>query len=155
MKHSAFVSRIHKAHEKPSARRRRPSKKLVATLESLADALPELDPLADGNIEQLREGRVRHRSLKSKPGALRRKERLVKGEVERFGASMARLAAVPDASGRTRAAPGTSKKNRTEADESVRAAAPPPVATTNRWAALRNYISTTMEQNPAFTKAES
>ena len=50
-------------------------------------------------VAQLRDGKVRHRSLGSKRGALRRKEKVVKGEVERFGASLARLNALGAASG--------------------------------------------------------
>ncbi|SPQ18513.1 2d13d840-8b54-4b93-9980-74f20222261a [Thermothielavioides terrestris] len=110
IKHSAFVSRITKASSKPSSsstgkKRRRPSKKLVTTLESLGDALEDIrqameegkdgggDPQrAPMDAEQARQGKVRHRSLKTRPGALKRKERLVKGEMERFGRNLAQLA---------------------------------------------------------------
>ncbi|KAK2675464.1 Ribosome biogenesis protein Slx9-like [Fusarium oxysporum f. sp. vasinfectum] len=131
IKHSSFVSRIQSARISKSTKRRRPSKKLAANLESLADALPELEEGAE--VEQ---GKVRHKSLKSKRGALKRKERVVKGEMERFGVSMARLTqqdGVP--------------VQKVEAEEK---AAPAPTA--NRWAALRGYISSTMEQNPAFAE---
>ncbi|KAJ4139479.1 hypothetical protein NW765_003381 [Fusarium oxysporum] len=56
--------------------------------------------------------------------------------MERFGVSMARLTqqdGVP--------------VQKVEAEEK---AAPAPTA--NRWAALRGYISSTMEQNPAFVE---
>ncbi|OLN93209.1 hypothetical protein CCHL11_07612 [Colletotrichum chlorophyti] len=151
MKHSTFVSKIHKANQKP-LKRRRPAKKLVTTMESLADALPDLD----GNtqtLEQLREGKVRHRSLKSRPGALKRKEKVVRGEMQRFGASMAALASVPAAP-----APAAPAAANAMAVEQANAAAADnaqgatPSATAGRWAALRRHISTTMEQNPAFGK---
>ncbi|EEY18952.1 predicted protein [Verticillium alfalfae VaMs.102] len=107
--------------------------------------LPELTNEADGNVAQLREGRVRHKSLKSRPGALKRKEKVVRGEMARFGASMAALAATPEA-----AAAAAENQTMTVEDTADTPAAPAP-ATTNRWAALRRHISTTMEQNPAFT----
>lgn len=158
IRRSAFVSKIHKDHKKP-LKRRRPSKKLVATLESLADALPELDPEADGDAAQLRAGKVRHRSLKSKPGALKKKERIVKGEMERFGFSLARLAAVPEAPTVTetpakvkaRANGGKKAGTGTAVKDGQQEAQPAARSTSNRWAALRGYISSTMEQNPAFT----
>ncbi|KAG7132456.1 hypothetical protein HYQ45_009181 [Verticillium longisporum] len=145
MKHSGFISKIN--HVSPGVKalkRRRPNKKLVATMESLADALPELTNEADGNVKQLREGRVRHKSLKSRPGALKRKEKVVRGEMARFGASMAALAATPEAT--------AAAENQTMAvEDTTDTPATPAPATTNRWAALRRHISTTMEQNPAFT----
>jgi Ribosome biogenesis protein SLX9 len=157
IKHSTFISKIQKTHKKP-LKRRRPSKKLVTTLESLADALPELNTETNGNIEQLREGKVRHRSLKSKPGALKRKEMIVKGEMERFGVSMARLVSIEE----TREARGTMLSGGSdrggpggEKNSAVQESSMPAAATTNRWAALRNYISSTMEQNPAFVAPKS
>lgn len=152
MKHSGFLAKVSASSGSgPRAlKRRRPNKKLVATMESLADALPELSNEADGNIAQLREGKVRHKSFKSRPGALKRKEKVVKGEMARFGASMAALA-------RTSAteAPAAVKSGDMEVEEEGAAAttaqAAPVPATSNRWAMLRAHISNTMEQNPAFT----
>ena len=87
----------------------------------------------------MEKGKVRQRSLKSRPGALKRKERIVKGEMDRFGESMARLVGGGGAEGglgRGREAGGEKQAN----------------PTGNRWAALRGYISSTMEQDPAFAK---
>jgi len=92
-------------------------------------------------------GKVGHKSLRSKKGALKRKERVVKGEMERFGASMARLAGVVQAPAPREGARDVEEAERKEAPQPERAAAP---ATSNRWAALRGYISATMQQNPAF-----
>ncbi|EKJ74879.1 hypothetical protein HYE68_009117 [Fusarium pseudograminearum] len=135
IKHSSFVSRIQSARISKSTKRRRPSKKLATTLDGLADALPELE---EADAEQ--QGKIRHKSLKSKRGALKKKERVVKGEMERFGVSMARLTAQEE----EKVVPQDEKM-----DEEEKKAAP--AATANRWAALRGYISSTMEQNPAFT----
>ncbi|KAI1281016.1 ribosome biogenesis protein SLX9-domain-containing protein [Xylaria sp. FL0933] len=157
IKHSALVSRIEKSHKKP-LRRRRPSKKLVTNLESLADALPDL--LADGETEeglrQLREGKVRHKSLKMKKGALKRKEKIVKGEMDRFSHSLARLNAMgPDTVGTDMQVEGNAEaveaqtSTQTEAQTQTQTAGPT-ASTASRWAALRGFISSTMEQNPAF-----
>lgn len=78
---------------------------------------------------------------------------MVKGEMERFGVSMARLTGAPQEN----AAPAGVQHDDDDDDEDMdkakvgesRPAAPAPTA--NRWAALRGYISATMEQNPAFT----
>ncbi|XXG94529.1 hypothetical protein Hte_000786 [Hypoxylon texense] len=173
VKHASFVSRIEKAAsgKPPGRRRRRPGRKLVANLDSLAAALPDL--LAGGETEeglrQMREGKVRHRSLRSRPGALKKKERLVKGEVERFGVSLARLNAVPEREQRQQqqqqqqqktmdvdqdiAAVGD--KDRATMEDQAQTPVPgPTLSTTNRWAALRGFISATMEQNPAFVRKQ-
>ncbi|KAL2883287.1 hypothetical protein SGCOL_001481 [Colletotrichum sp. CLE4] len=149
MKHSAFLSKVAKTApgSGKTLKRRRPNKKLVATMESLADALPDLDEGAQ-TLEQLREGKVRHKSLKSRPGALKRKEKVVKAEVARFGASMAALASLPGAN--ASAAPaGDSGAMAVEGAGAQETATTN--ATSNRWAALRRHISSTMEQNPAFS----
>ncbi|KAH7027591.1 ribosome biogenesis protein SLX9-domain-containing protein [Microdochium trichocladiopsis] len=150
VKHSAFVSRIEKSGvQKKALKRRRPGKKLVTNMESLADALPDL--LADGETEeglqQLREGKIRHKSLKSRKGALKRKEKIVKGEVERFGVNMARLNAVPQqpTSGAMDVeASGSNPSSQGNGGAAV------PATTSSRFAALRGFISATMEQNPQF-----
>ncbi|KAI3559256.1 hypothetical protein CABS03_07575 [Colletotrichum abscissum] len=146
MKHSAFLSKVAKTApgSGKTLKRRRPNKKLVATMESLADALPELEEGAQ-TLDQLREGKVRHKSLKSRPGALKRKEKVVKAEVARFGASMAALASVPAAVNAGGAGAGAMAVEEAGSHETTTS------ATSSRWAALRKHISSTMEQNPAFS----
>ncbi|TAQ87295.1 hypothetical protein B7494_g4396 [Chlorociboria aeruginascens] len=90
IKHSTLISRIEKSHKKP-LKRRRPNKKLVATLESLADALPEVEEKEEGG-----EGKIKHKSLKSRPGAMKKREKLERMERERFGKNMAILATGPE-----------------------------------------------------------
>ncbi|KAM7186753.1 Ribosome biogenesis protein SLX9 domain containing protein [Naviculisporaceae sp. PSN 640] len=156
IKHSSFVSKITAAKVgKKTLKRRRPSKNLVTTLESLGDALDDIvaQDEKDGNqmmdSEQALQGKIRHNSLKSRPGALKRKEKVVKGEMDRFRRSLAQLA-------RFHAgvkAPAVAEQDKDEdmgvaKTEQTPAAAPS--ATTDRWAALRGFISATMEQNPAF-----
>jgi hypothetical protein len=149
-----------------TTKRRRPNKKLVTTLESLGDALDDIQAeIDDGegaaaggggdamDAEQAAQGKVRHKSLKSRPGALKRKEKLVKGEMERFGRSLAQLANIKTAAGAGAGAAqekmevegGQKKGGEKEAQASAQSS-----ATSGRWAALRGFISATMEQNPAF-----
>ena len=127
----------------------------MATLESLGDALDdiraELDEEDAGamDAEQARLGRVRHKSLRTRPGALKRKEKLVKGEMERFGRSLAQLANV-SSSAAAAGSGGEGEKMQTEAGQGQGQTQTETAGTSSRWAALRGFISATMEQNPAF-----
>ncbi|KZZ90485.1 hypothetical protein AAL_07171 [Moelleriella libera RCEF 2490] len=172
MKHSLFVSRIAASSagisKKAAARRRRPKNKLVTSLDALADALPDLTTSngKDGQDALLAAaGKVRHRSIKSKKGALRKKETIVRGEMERFGVNMAHLTGARESHPTTEETGTRSQKTygedenttaqetKTAAEKAsapAAAAAAAGAATSNRWAALRGYISATMEQNPAF-----
>lgn len=126
IKHSSFVSKIEKNSAK-SNKRRRASKKLVANLESLADALPEAetDPNDSSQVNI-----IKQKTLKHRPGAMKRKEKLEKTERDRFAKNMAQMSNI-------QAAPAPSSE---PAADSV----------SNRWAALRGFISQTMEHQPAF-----
>ncbi|KAL4797395.1 ribosome biogenesis protein SLX9-domain-containing protein [Aspergillus venezuelensis] len=127
IKHSSFVSKIEKNSSK-SNKRRRASKKLVANLESLADALPEAETsLNDPSQLNI----IKQKTLKHRPGAMKRKEKLEKSERDRFAKNMAQMSNIP-------AAP-------TPTSEPAAADTVP-----NRWAALRGFISQTMEHQPAF-----
>lgn len=174
IKRSAFVSRISKpassstSTSTSSKKRRRPNKKLVATLESLGDALADIQDAMDaeeaekrkngqGVVGAQQEGKIAHKSLRTRPGALKRKEKVVRGEMERFGRSLAQLSGIP-ASGppsgahATTAAAAETKEMDTEMGAAGQegSGTQPTSATSNRWAALRGFISATMEQNPAF-----
>ncbi|KAL6693990.1 ribosome biogenesis protein SLX9 domain-containing protein [Trichoderma pleuroticola] len=153
IKHSSFVSRISssriaKSSSKPRRRGAARKSATLSSLDSLADALPEL---ADGEgAAEILDGKIKHQSLRSKKGALKRKERLLKGEMARFGVSMAQLSHLP-AQTQT-AVPEAEKPAATSL--LVSSASAPASAPSNRWAALRGYISATMEQNPAFVNRE-
>ena len=123
IRHSALISRIEKASTK-SKKRRRPSKKLVTTLESLVDALPDVPPAADG--ETLDAARAKQRKLKSRPGALKRKAKLETLERERFAKNMAQMAV----------ATTTHIVSKTPGDYQD----PPDTHDTSRLGALRNFI---------------
>ncbi|KAJ5178752.1 hypothetical protein N7492_001962 [Penicillium capsulatum] len=132
IKHASLMSRI--AKSVPAQRRRRSSKKLVANLESLADALPEAAEESHDAASQVNV--IKQKTLRHKPGALKRREQLEKVERDRFAKNMAQMASLQ---------PTPAAGNREAASESNAAN-----STTNRWSALRNFISQTMEQQPVF-----
>ncbi|OJJ43232.1 hypothetical protein ASPZODRAFT_146254 [Penicilliopsis zonata CBS 506.65] len=131
IKHSAFVSKIEKSSQK-AVKRRRPSKKLVANLDSLADALPNAESEMTDASNQV--NIIKHKTLRHKPGALKRKEKIEKLERDRFAKNMAQMTGI-------QAAPPAAGGENPDSEQS---------STSNRWAALRNFISQTMEQQPVF-----
>ncbi|KAM3512556.1 hypothetical protein MY11210_003819 [Beauveria gryllotalpidicola] len=153
IKHSSFLSRVAESgvgKTSSSSRKnkrtgRGRSKQLSTTLDGLADALPELQDGAEAP-----QGKIRHKSIKSKKGALRRKEQVVKGEMERFGVSMAQLAGTREQERDSEAAAGRMKKKM----EGEGGGGQMSAGGSSRWAALRGYISSTMEQNPAFAERQ-
>ncbi|KAG8157190.1 hypothetical protein KVR01_012898 [Diaporthe batatas] len=160
IKHSSFVSRITKPSStrltptqrknlKRRAKARESATNAATNLTSLSDALPSLteDEVRAGETQAA--GRVRHKSLKSTPGALRRKERLVRGEMERFGLSLAQLSTVREQPAPTPAAAEGMNVEDKDGEEENRA---PVQSTAGRFAALRGFIAATMEQNPAFSR---
>lgn len=128
IKHNSFMSKIEKNSQK-SAKRRRSSKKLAANLDSLADALPEADDLNDpeNQVKVIKQTTLRH-----KPGAMKRREKLEKAERDRFAKNMAQMSGIE-----ANAAPNAGSEGDSNAGS-------------NRWAALRSFISQTMEHQPAF-----
>jgi hypothetical protein len=113
-KHASFVSKIEKSSAS-APKRRRPNKQLVANLESLADALPTEDAV------ELDQATISRKSLKSRPGAMKRKEKLNKAEMQRFNQNLVQLA-------------GTGAGT----------------AVDDRWAALKSHVQRTMEVKPEF-----
>ncbi|CAP60315.1 uncharacterized protein PODANS_1_6160 [Podospora anserina S mat+] len=163
IKHSSFVSKITKPssttalknHKKRQAKKAKTQ--LKTTLDSLGDVLDDLEHEMEDegamDNEQALQGKVRHKSIKSRPGALKRKERVVKGEMSRFGHNLAQLATVTSASSTATINQNTAKKQAEEQSKMETegtAITAQEAATSNRWAALRGFISSTMEQNPAF-----
>jgi hypothetical protein len=144
IKHSAFVNRIEKAHKKP-LKRRRPSKKLVTTLEGLADALPDLHDRGELGGSVAAKGIIKQKSMRSRPGATKRREKLERMERERFGKNMAQLAA-----GSTQGNTSSTRNSTQAADNNITQAQSS--ATSGKWAALRGFISQTMERKEEFRK---
>lgn len=130
IKHASLMSRIAKSSQK-APKKRRASKKLVANLESLADALPEAAEDSHDAASQVNV--IKQNTLRHKPGAMKRREKLEKVERDRFARNMAQMSNLQSAP--------TPANNEPPADANP---------TANRWSALRNFISQTMEQQPVF-----
>ncbi|KAK5064231.1 hypothetical protein LTR84_000064 [Exophiala bonariae] len=145
IKHAQLMHKITKSSTtKP--RRRRPNKKLITTLDALADALPDDDDETSGTATagsrpQDQINVIKRKSLKSKPGAMKRREKLDKSERDRFAKNMAQLTPAS-----TKDAGGVNNNNATSSTQPASQSAP---STSQRWAALRSFISQTLE-----TKAE-
>lgn len=113
-------------------RRRRPNKKLVTTLDALADALPDedgSDTARRQSAEVAAESQVniiKRKSMKSRPGAMKRKQKLDNTEKERFAKNMAQMAAARTPS----------------SGEGLDSTA------TSRFQALRGFIAQTLERRP-------
>lgn len=88
----------------------------------------------------VKDGKIRHKSLKSRPGATKRKEKLEKMERERFGRNLAQLTA---GSGKE----GENVNGMAVEDEGAQSQTS---STATRWAALRGFILQTMEQKEEF-----
>ena len=127
IKHSSFVSKIEKSSAK-TQKRRRPNNKLIANLESLADALPGADTHGDVDLGQARiiQPKQKMESMKRTKGAKKRKEKLEKLEKARFNANLVQLTT---ASG-------------TQGADAVK----------DRWAALKSHVQTNMEVRPEFAQ---
>ncbi|KAL2427018.1 hypothetical protein ABEF95_006822 [Exophiala dermatitidis] len=156
IKHAILMDRVTKSSAKKPAKRRRPNKKLVTTLDALADALPtdfDGDGDGDGNDGDANAQHagdkprdqvniIKRKSMKSRPGAMKRKEKLDKGERDRFAKNLAQLAAAapkPVASGAGDS--GGDSGGDTKPTTTV-------ASTSDRWAALRGFISQTLETRP-------
>jgi hypothetical protein len=134
MKHSTLISRIEKSNTR-ATKRRRPSKKLIANLESLLDALPEA-PASSEHTAAAGDTRIRHKSLKSKPGAMKKKLKLEKSEMDRFSMNLAQMSTVVG-----REDPIASGSEVSPAAEAVKPSG------SQRWAALRGFIEATLDRN--------
>lgn len=146
IKRSTLISRIEKSKAKPSSqKRRRASRKLVTNLESLADALPDI-PASD--IPASRDGEtglgdatatiIRHKSLKSRPGAMKKKERLISMEKERFNKNMAQM---------MQSSHGKEEEKDSNTVSDVKGGG------RSKWAAIRGFIQQTMEQRPVMDQS--
>ncbi|KAI9688517.1 MAG: hypothetical protein M1822_001466 [Bathelium mastoideum] len=131
IKHSTFVSKIQKQTVKLKKKRRRPSKKLVTTLESLADALPETDePVSTEEARALhKQANDRRKALKSRPGSQKRKEKVEKAERERFGQNLAQMIGSQVGNPATQTSPLQNA----------------PTKPHDRWSILRKFIEHNME----------
>lgn len=106
-------------------KRRRPSKKLVTTLQSLANALPEAEEFRHQDDDP----RIQHKSIKTRPGAMKRRAKLEAMEKDRFQKNLVQMASRQ-----------STDLGDTDHERST--------ATSGRWMALRNFIGATMRTDP-------
>ena len=145
IKHAQLINKISKSEKKP--KRRRPSKKLVTTLDSLIDALPderEPPPSQDSSAERPKEqvNIIKRKSLNSRPGALKRKQKLDNEERARFAKNMAQMSATNG--------PSNTNISGTETNGSTTIS-----SNLGRWAALRGFISETLEKREDMRAAKT
>lgn len=136
-------------------KRRRPNKKLVASLASLADALPDLEnSAAKSNINKtsrenprgtiIEDGgtalppSARNHSLKSKPGVMKKRAKLEAVERKIFGMNIAMMNTSDNNSG---------AGNAVETGEGGTAVAS---GFQDRWEALKRHVQGNMEKKPEF-----
>jgi hypothetical protein len=128
IKHSLLLSKVRKSSgQNLGPKRRRPNKKLVTTLQSLVDALPEeLEEYATiSKSSAAKAGIIKQdgvQSMKINRGVSKRKEKLLKEETERFGKNLAVL---------SQAGAGSKESAETGSGDS-------------RWAALRRHLQENM-----------
>ena len=145
IKHAQLLNKVSKTTTKP--KKRRPSKKLVTTLDSLVDALPDesqLPPSQDTSGELLEQqvNTIKRKSLKSRPGALKRKQKLDNEERARFTKNMSQMSA-------------TNATSDTHVDSAEGKSSYTASSNLGRWAALRGFISQTLEKRPNVSPAKS
>ena len=85
--------------------------------------------------------------MKSRPGATKRREKLERMERERFGKNMAILVGLKGEV-QVQGAGGMAVDGENESEKPAQTQN----TTSNRWAALRGFISQTMEQKAEFRK---
>ena len=143
VKHATLLSRLQSTVPRSKVtKRRRPSKKLVTGLEDLGDALPDTN--TDGKDSQdptQSEVKMKQKSLKSRPGALKRKERLLTGERERFAKNLALMALEPV----NEACNATSSQTSNAGNPGVAGPNDPSNSRRAKWAAIRAHVGRTME----------
>ncbi|KAI5795088.1 ribosome biogenesis protein SLX9-domain-containing protein [Geopyxis carbonaria] len=153
-RHASFVSRIEKSSAPaaaPSARSRRraaasAATKLVTSLDALAAALPADATSSINVVSQSSKSKAvtvgigaGKKTVKSRPGAMKRKEKLVRSECERFGKNLAIIQSSAAAQKEAVAGDG----------QVVRAG-----AGGNTWAMLRGFIGATMEVKEEFLEKQ-
>ncbi|KAK8245954.1 ribosome biogenesis protein SLX9-domain-containing protein [Phyllosticta capitalensis] len=166
IKHSLLLSKLSTSAPNSSAgvkKRRRPNKKLVTSLDALADALPDSSAAAAAS-QHAAEGAedaataidvpgaqarivVKGRSLKSRPGALRRKKAVEDRERLRFERNLAEMArGVPAAAAGQEQEQQVPDVGMAEEAAAAVGGGGAVASTADRWKALRAFIGGTMEK---------
>ncbi|TVY41070.1 hypothetical protein LOCC1_G006204 [Lachnellula occidentalis] len=148
IKSSLFKHRIEKTHSTPTSKRRRPSKKLVSNLDSLADALPDIEEMSGGRTGMAAVGKIKMDSLTSGKGLMRRREKVEVVERERFGRNLGLLmGSMGTSTTTTTSIPSAAPLVEGEGLQTAQAQ---PSATAKRFQALRAWIGETIDKDGAF-----
>lgn len=141
IKHNQLLHKVREAgiskDKKVKPRRRRPGKKLDAAedLGGLGEALAEVEEEWEGVSEDEEKdggngsGKMKMKTLKTRPGAMKRKARMEGMEVQRFGRNLAQMM-------------GSGDRNEEGGEGGD--------GQKDRWTALRTFIGSTMERDKAF-----
>lgn len=84
---------------------------------------------------------INRKSMKSRPGALKRREKVDQAERERFARNLAEM--------------GGKRVERAETEDGGEAVKKQQQQPHNRWAALRGFIAQTMEKKPELNESKS
>ncbi|KAF2764585.1 hypothetical protein EJ03DRAFT_281810 [Teratosphaeria nubilosa] len=144
IRHNALLAKVRDGGvQKRALKRRRPAKKLKTDVGDLADALPDVDTEEGARRRRAAggDGKMVMRSLKHRPGAMKRKRKMEQSEMERFGKNLAQMVGQEQ----VRVKEGATKQGGDA----------PAVASSSqvdRWAALRKFIGGTMQKDKAFAR---
>ncbi|KAF2758592.1 hypothetical protein EJ05DRAFT_358415 [Pseudovirgaria hyperparasitica] len=146
IKHSVLISKIQKsAPNQRVTKRRRPNKKLVATLESLADALPDDGVSPENASKVVGQARVVKSStgkekgttsLKATKGVAKKRAKIEALERQRMSMNMAAMASAHGQAMEEGVVRSTEEKMSG--------------AVQDRWAALRRHVAANMEKKEEF-----
>lgn len=118
----------------------------MTTMEGLADALPNVEELVKRNEG----GKVEMKSLSHGRGFMKRRDKVEKGERERFSRN---LGVIMASSGEGKNEVSTVTGGEVMAEGEVgKAPAPTPSATAGRFAAIRAWVNDNMEKHEGFEK---
>lgn len=92
-KHAKLLSRVQKnatrGDHKNASKIRRPKNKLATSISSLEQALPSIQDGSCPMADLISSKNLPSRTLKSRPGASKRKEKVIASEIQRFGKNLA------------------------------------------------------------------
>lgn len=151
-KRTTFLNHIEKPQKKEFKKCRRPHKKLVTSLNNLLDALPNDNELLAGLSHEKNKNNPRLRSLKSRPGLMKRRAKLEKDEKTRFEMNLVKISEVEQAkliSDDTKST-GLVFTNVKEGSSELNSLPPSSTVTASKFAAIRAWACANLEKNPNF-----
>ncbi|POS85626.1 hypothetical protein EPUL_001302 [Erysiphe pulchra] len=146
-----FLNHIEKSQKKDAKKCRRPHKKLVTSLNSLLDALPNDNELIADLVNEKHMSNPRLKSLKSQPGLLKKRAKLEKDEKARFEMNLVKISELGQAKLSTDDTQSTLLMCTNLNKSSEPSTGPPPsIATASKFAAIRAWANANLEIHPNF-----